>query len=309
MMDSIIIIVVTYNCDHDLHERMHAVQKAGVDLLIVDNGSETMGRSIVEQYTTIHGIGTILNSANMGIAYALNQGVSYASEHGYQWILTLDQDSLVTPGMIETLLNVYESLDAKEKEITAGLFAVPIEKSIAHSGDFRSETDNMNYAKVKVGITSGNLLRTEIFAKVGLFDEKLFIDYVDHDFYLRLASAGYQLLECEGAKLIHQRGNYTQRKFIGKLIETSNHSALRKYYITRNRMYMWKTYGKSHPDFVLHDKKTFRMQMLKLLLVEDDRWAKLKMVVKGIMDFNQGRFGKLEISASSIAACENAIER
>jgi len=72
---------------------------------------------------------------------------------------------------------------------------------------------------------------------------------------------------------------------------------------------MWKTYGKSHPDFVRHDKKTFRKQMLKLLLVEDGRWAKIKMVMKGIMDCNHGRFGKLEISASSIAACENAIER
>ena len=132
-----------------------------------------------------------------------------------------------------------------------------------------------------------------MFEKAGFFDEKLFIDYVDHDFYLRLALAGYQLLECKGAKLIHQRGHYTQRKILGKLIETSNHSALRKYYITRNRMYMWKKYGLGYPDFVRHDKKTFRKQLLKMLLVEDKKWAKIKMTIKGMVDCRHNRFGKL----------------
>ena len=292
MFDSVIAIVVSYNCDQGFHERMNTLQEVGVDILIVDNGSEIVGKTIVEQHASANKVFTLLNPENMGIAYALNQGVRYALQHGYKWILSLDQDSLVTPGMIETMCNVYESLGEEEKKITAGLFAVPVEKAIARVGDYKSDSNNTNFTKVITGITSGNLLRTDIFNKVGLFEEKLFIDYVDHDFYLRLASVGYHLLECEGAKLIHQRGNYTQKKIFGRLTEISNYSALRRYYNTRNRMYTWKRYAESHPDFVQHDKKTFRKQLLKLLLVEDDKWSKLKMMTKGYCDYKRGSYGK-----------------
>lgn len=305
MNDSVIALAVSYNCDQSFNENMNALQHTGIDLLIIDNGSDIAGVKIVEQYKSTHKVNKIYNSANMGIAYALNQGVKHARDNGYQWILTLDQDSLVTPGMIETMLNVYESLSEEEKKITAGLFAVPIERAVAKHSDFVSDSYNRKYTKTVVGITSGNLLRTDTFDKVGLFDEKLFIDYVDHEFYLRLASAGYQLLECEGAKLIHQLGNYTLKKFFVKLIEASNHSALRKYYITRNRMYIWKTYGASHQDFVRHDKKAFCKQLLKLLLIEDDRWTKLKMVVRGIIDCGRGRFGKLDLLSSTDSVNKN----
>jgi len=293
--DNVLVTIVTYNCDETLQANVTAAGAANVPVLVVDNGSRPSGVARIQHCCEEGACCAIYNETNMGIAYALNQGVRYAVEQGCQWVLTLDQDSLVTPGMVETMFNVYESLRPEVRERTAGLFATPIEKAVARPEDFRSDPTNTNYEKVVVGITSGNLLRTEVFEKVGFFDEKLFIDYVDHDFYLRLASAGYQLLECQGAKLIHQRGNYTERRLLGKCTATTNHSALRRYYITRNRMHMWKVYGASHPDFVRHDKKTFRKQLLKMLLVEDDRWAKLKMMAKGAMDYKRDRFGKLSL--------------
>jgi len=295
MNHSVIAVVVAYNAGQGFDENMTALRDAPIDIVVVDNGSAPESVARVRRCCEGGLCHAIYNEENMGIAFALNQGVRYAIEHGYRWVLTLDQDSLVTPGMVETMFSAYESLGPDARERTAGLFATPIEKAVARPEDFRSDPTNTNYEKVVVGITSGNLLRTEVFEKVGFFDEKLFIDYVDHDFYLRLASAGYQLLECRGAKLIHQRGNYTARRVLGRRTATTNHSALREYYITRNRMYMWKTYGQSHPDFVRHDKRTFRKQLLKMLLVEDDRWAKLRMMAKGVMDCRRNRFGKLSL--------------
>jgi len=294
-MNDIFGIIVAYNYGNKFGSALVAAHDEQLLGVVVDNGSVLDNVAVVQRCCEEYGWQTICNKDNMGIAYALNQGIRYALEHGYRWVLTLDQDSLVTPGMVDTMLNVYESLGSDERKITAGLFATPVEKGIAQPGDFRSAPDSKRYTKVLTGITSGNLLRTEVFEKVGFFDEKLFIDYVDHDFYLRLASAGYQLLECQGAKLIHQRGNYTERRLLGKCTATTNHSALRRYYITRNRMHMWKVYGASHPDFVRHDKKTFRKQLLKMLLVEDDRWAKLRMMAKGVMDCRRNRFGKLSL--------------
>jgi len=44
------------------------------------------------------------NIANVGIAASLNIGVSIAKSNNYQWILTLDDDSLVMPNIIERLI-------------------------------------------------------------------------------------------------------------------------------------------------------------------------------------------------------------
>jgi rhamnosyltransferase len=291
----ILCTAVTYNCDERVSTTIASVRREDVSVLIVDNGSAATSTERIEQCSRDYGCHTIFNKEDKGIAFALNQRARYAQDHGYEWILTLDQDSLVTPGMVQTMLNIYEALGPDDKARTAGLFATPIERSIARPEDFQSDPENRGYNKVLTGITWGNLLRTQVFWRAGFFDERLFIDYVGHDFSLRLASAGYQLLECKGAKLIHQRGDRTERRIPGKGTATTLHSALRNYYITRNRMYLWKTYAASYPDFVRHDKKTFRKQLLKLLLVEDDRWAKLKMVARGVRDYRRNRFGKIAV--------------
>jgi len=294
-MNEPLVVVVTYNCDDSSALTTGALTGSGSDAVIIDNGSEPESVAMVRRCCEEGLCHAIYNDENMGIAFALNQGIRYAIEHGYQWVLTLDQDSLVTPGMVQTMLNVHQSLEPQERARTAGFFAMPVERATARPEDFQSDPEDRGYTKVLTGITSGNLLRTDVFQTVGFFEDKLFIDYVDHDFFLRLASAGYQLLECRGAKLIHQRGNYTRRRFLWRHVSTTNHSALRQYYIMRNRMYMWKTYGKTHPDFVRHDKKTFPKQLLKMLLIENDRWAKIKMMAKGAMDCRRNRFGKLSL--------------
>lgn len=60
------------------------------------------------------------------------------------------------------------------------------------------ENSNMNsYEYVDADITSGNLLRKEVFEKVGFFDDSLFIDLVDTDFCMRLNEKGIKMIKLE----------------------------------------------------------------------------------------------------------------
>ena len=47
------------------------------------------------------------------------------------------------------------------------------------------------WKSVRQTITSGSIVRTDVFAVVGAFDDKLFIDAVDTEFCFRCRSKGY----------------------------------------------------------------------------------------------------------------------
>ena len=88
--------IVTYQPDiARLQENLKAAK--GAPLILVDNGSENIDdiRTITE--------GTVLieNPKNLGIAAALNQLFRQAQALGCEWIVTLDQDSVIQPGMLE----------------------------------------------------------------------------------------------------------------------------------------------------------------------------------------------------------------
>jgi rhamnosyltransferase len=96
-------VMVTCHPDSDLFHRVEKIVPQVSETLIVDNGSSA---SCVDQLKKISerlGVHLILNSANEGLARAINQGAQWAASRGYQWILMLDQDTTVAPDMVESL--------------------------------------------------------------------------------------------------------------------------------------------------------------------------------------------------------------
>ncbi len=75
----------------------------------------------------------------------------------------------------------------------------------------------------------------------------------------------------------------------------TNHNAIRRYYITRNRFYVWKKYKEYFPWFINYEKNRTIKEIIKLLLGEDDKILKIKMIIQGYWDFKKNKFGKLDI--------------
>ncbi len=291
---SICAIVVSYNPDLDIIKNLNALFDQVDEVVIVDNGSGVSGKKLlVEIYSNPKAV-VIYNEENLGIAEALNIGVKHAKASGYYWVATFDQDSRVMPGMIATMLTAYYAYPEREKVA----MLAPRYKSKESGLITRSASENVNYSKesireLKLAITSGNLVKLSIFDSVGYFNEALFIDYVDFDFCLRCGNYDYKILQVYDAVLEHSVGSPSQHRFFGKIKTTTNHSALRRYYIARNRIYLYKKFGTTSPFWVSTDSYVFLMEVVKIIFFERGRRKKLSALFMGIFHGIIGRMGKL----------------
>ena len=240
-----------------------------------------MLRGLKEEITLIE-----LNE-NKGIAYALNRGIEYAVNNDFQWVLTLDHDSTVSDSMISNMLSVYNSIDESEKEKIVMLTPKHVEEK---QMDVVSKSQENKWEYVLTEITSGALTKAD-FYKNELYDEKLFIDLVDHDYCLRINSMGYKIIRVNSAILIHNLGESIQKKILGITITPTNHSALRRYYMSRNRKYIWNKYRGTFKEWVIKDKIRFLNEIVKIIAFEDEKLNKLKMIKLGLNDYKDKKWG------------------
>ena len=258
MMCKVAAIIVSYNPDSNLFDSINLLLNQVEKVIIVDNGSKEKYVKYIKSINEDK-IEIILNKENLGIATALNIGVRKALENGYEWILTMDQDSKASPDMVKKMFNVYNSINREERKDILSIFPNFVDERIQSI----EENSNMNsYEYVDADITSGNLLRKEVFEKVGFFDDSLFIDLVDTDFCMRLNEKGIKMIKIRDAVLYHSLGESKTIKGILGSFNTSNHSALRRYYMTRNRFYIWEKYKGLNSFTLNRDKKLFKKEFV-----------------------------------------------
>lgn len=290
---SVCAVVVSYRPAVEIISNVIALLDQVDEVVIVDNGSGADTKVLLGRLSDYSKVSVIYNQENLGIAAALNIGVSHAKAAGHQWVATFDQDSKVTPGMIKTMLQAYDTYPQKEK--IAGLsprYQNQATGQIATSRSNSSSGDALPYAEVLVVMTSGNLLKLSVFDAIGNFNEALFIDHVDTEFCLRCAAQGYKILEVQDAILLHCIGFPAQHRIFGKLKTTTNHSSLRRYYIARNSIYVYKKFALTYPAWVMHDATKLLKLMIMLVLFETERGQKLAAIFRGFFHGLSGRMGK-----------------
>lgn len=292
-MSKVAAIIVSYNPDKNLLDSVNLLISQVEKIIIVDNGSIEEKRKDISSIKDIDNerIEVIFNEENLGIATALNIGVREALKQGFNWILTMDQDSKASKDMVEKMFEVYNNIDEKERKSILSIFPNFVDKRIQSI----EENSVMNtYEYVDADITSGNLVKAEVFDKVGFFDDSLFIDLVDTDFCMRLNEKNIKMIKVRDAILYHSLGESQSVKSIFGKFNTSNHSALRRYYMTRNRFYIWEKYKDLNSFTLNRDKKLFKKEFIKIILGEKDKVNKIKMVFKGYKDYKKGIRGKLK---------------
>ena len=283
-------VVVTYNPDNSLIEGINLLSDQVDKILIVDNGSKESGIKLIKEIKKCNEdkIEAVFNGDNLGIAAALNIGAKYAIEHKYQWLLTMDQDSRPAKDMVEKMIKTYEDMPLEKRDEVISIFPNFFDQSVQNE----EEHSNEPYEYVDAEITSGNLVNTKVFDKIGFFDEGLFIDMVDTDFCMRLYRENIKMIKVYDAVLFHSLGEGKRVKTIFGGFNTSNHSALRRYYMTRNRFYTWEKYKDLNSFTLNRDKGLFKKEFVKIILGENDKLNKVKMVFRGYMDYKRGITGK-----------------
>lgn len=159
----------------------------------------------------------------------------------------------------------------------------------------KSDKNIKGYEYIRVEVASGNLVKTDIFNKVGYFKEDLFIDLVDNDFCFKVIESGYKHIKVFNAILLHSLGKSSKSNLFFRTITSTNHNYVRRYYITRNRMYIWNRYKDIVPDIISEDRVAFVKEIIKIILLEDNKYKKIQMIYKGCRDFKNGIFGVLKL--------------
>jgi rhamnosyltransferase len=230
----------------------------------------------------------IRNGQNLGIAVALNRGIREVIKAGYQWVATFDQDSAITPRFFEGLLNAYHNHPARERvALVAPLMYYPEsnEMEVANAEQLPESS------VVWTAMTSGSLIRTEVFTNHGFYDEALFMDYVDYEHCLRVRRAGYQLLRVNRVHLHHRLGAVKTFQLFGRDLSVKTHDAWRHYYITRNRLLMYRRYGFAFPRWCLYDLGWFFLDLGKVMAFESAKFAIILNILKGVVHGLIGKTG------------------
>lgn len=226
---------------------------------------------------------------NKGIAKRLNEACEKAINEGFEWILTMDQDSTFSVEAILAYLNCFSQFGNKEEVALFG---------IANKRQTIAVAKGCNAEQADDTITSGSLLNLLLFKKIGPFDEALFIDSVDREYCVRLKTLGYSIVQFTNIYLKHELGSEVFRASIKSLYTVKKrkliHSPLRSYYIYRNILYLEKKYKNVNETYIRKVKKDVIDELKNCFFYGRNMKLYLKYIIKAKSDFKKGRMGKID---------------
>ncbi len=274
--------VVTYHPDGRVVDLLSAVARQVHEVIVVDNGSTTGETVHIRGWAQSAGATFIANEVNLGSATALNQAARAAISAGHGWLLALDQDMSIRADLV-VQLRAAMAADTKPDDVAI------VAPQTEHQRDRRcSESEVVRRRTV---ITAGSLISLDAWQAVGGFRDEFFIDMVDTDFALRLGRRGYVVALACRAEIEHQIGRPRTQRILGRTVETSNHPASRRYYISRNRILVWREHWRFAPGWVLFDVYGQLRDTVVMALTETDRRRKLRATMRGLTDGLRGRLG------------------
>src|SRR3989337_1406895 len=262
-MEKIGIVTADFNGHKDTLELIKSASNLDtkgfeVKWFLVDNGSDTyLGDLIPEVFRDYEVLQT---GENKGFAGGYNFGIRYAINWGADYILAINNDTLIGDGeilqkLVKTLKNEPKNAVVSPKILFAKGFEYqkdrykPDERGhvIWYAGGYidwynvfgknrgLDEVDHGRYGLLEeTDCISGCCCMAKVSAltKTGLFEEKLFAYFEDVDLMLRAKKLGYKLFYNGKTHLYH------------KVSRTAGiASPLTDYLITRNRLYIGFRYA------------------------------------------------------------------
>ena len=110
-MTKVAIVTVDYDGHKDTSELLESAKKLDISnleilWLVVDNGSDTSVKETVSKYP---GVEWTQTGKNLGFAGGFNRGMKYAKEWGAEYVLIINNDTLLPDkNLLKNLLAVFE---------------------------------------------------------------------------------------------------------------------------------------------------------------------------------------------------------
>jgi GT2 family glycosyltransferase len=300
-MKHVFISIINFNNAASTIECLNSLEKLvlkniKLSVIVIDNASKYKFK-IQNSKFKVGEVRVIRNEENLGFSGGHNVVIRYALKENADYVLILNNDTIVDRMLVEELL--MEGEKNKEIGIVAPkiYFAKGFEfhknryrkddlgKIIWYAGGITDwnnvinshrgvdEVDTGQYEQLeRTDFASGAcmLIKREGIEKVGLLDEKYFLYYEDGDLCERIKRGGYTIIYNPKAYLWHKNAESAG----------GSGSNLQDYYITRNRMLFGYRYAPIRSKIAL-------LKESGKLLISGREWQK-----KGITDFYLMKFGR-----------------
>lgn len=188
----IFIVIVLYKMtleDSLTIETLKYLPNDHVNLMVFDNGPVRQYKSSIFRYRKFN-IHYYHAASNPGLSYAYNLALGKATKTNKTWLLLLDQDTVLTNGYINEILDLRVSeLSNDVVSIMPRVFSVSGNKIIAPSKMFKggfSRPVQLSSGIVKAGISginSGTLLNVFFMNSIDGFSVNFSLDMLDHWYF------------------------------------------------------------------------------------------------------------------------------
>lgn len=276
--------VILYNPDDKVYFNILSYLD-DVDILYIYDNSETKYADLDKLKKTSKKIEYFFNGSNDGIASALNFCLEKALNDGYNYILTMDQDSIFN----KELLRIYI-----EKIERTSLSKVALYSIVHNIKNYNIPKSNEEFSYILTTATSGNIINLDYYKIYGGFKYQLFIDYVDIEFCLRANKNNWYIVRFNNLLMEHSLGDLEVVKFLGMTFSLTHHSDLRLYYRIRNRLYVVSNYWNIYPAYSFQIFRMIFTDLIKVLFFESGKHSKLKMIFIGFLHFASNKYGEFQ---------------
>lgn len=295
------IIVLNYNSRDDTLDCLRSLQHLtylAAQIILVDNGSTD---GTVEAVRACYPKVTIIETGqNLGFTGGNNIGIQHALRQGAEYIMLLNNDTIVAPDMIDVLVNAMRQ--DPSLSITGPTIYYYDQPEIVWSAggsiDWRrgqthmmgiNEEDKGQFGQTPriVEFVTGCALmaRRDVWEQVGLLDDKFFMYFEETEWCVRATRAGFKIAHVPAAMMWHKIS-----------VQARATSPRTFYYMTRNRLlFLNRTHASLQTWMytLLEYVRTFVSWSVR------PKWRDQRplrdMMVRAIKDYSTGKFGQTTV--------------
>lgn len=292
MAKRISIIILNWNGLADTKECLASLAKATsprFDVVVVDNASKNQDAVVYALRREFPKVEVIALPENRGFAGGNNVGIEWAKKRKSDYMLLLNNDTMVAPDFLKQLVDTVES------DKTIGIVGPKIyyhsdSKKVWYNGaafswldggkHFTGDRNEIHETSFATGCAL--LIKREVIEKIGLMPEEYFLYYEDVDWSFRAHKAGFRLMVAPKSHVWHKVSSSTSKlgepvrhyyHIRNALLLASRHAPI----LTKVGVYAWSLWY-------------YTKQVVKLMLLPSKR-AVSRAIMRGIADFWKGKIG------------------
>jgi len=311
-MPKVFIIILNWNGARDTKECLESLEKLNYspfEIIVVDNAStDDSIRNLKEKIKDLkNGVILIENKSNLGFSGGNNVGVEYALKNGADYVLLLNNDTTVdaeflkhlvlsgeTDGSIGILApKIYFFDDPKRIWFGGGSFNWIFGSGHIDFGKIDNEGADIEERKTQFITGCAMLVKSNVFKKIGMLDERFFLYYEDTDFSLRAKKEGFKCVFVPSAKIWHKIPlESLKNKLSGAAGKIGSPKVL--YYHYRNAMLLIEKNGPTMINLIKHLWAAWMIlkQEFKIIFFPKKREVS-KAIIKAFFDYYKENFGKI----------------